>query len=294
MHTSESWKAYLFSLFSTQIDGLVSLLSCGGSCHLEVAPVSEDFSQLSDIVSVSRCELREVSRLICWNTLVRKSCFPECFTQPSGLWKEIGWKETQLTCASLSPRPEYHLSASLALRSSSLLEDGAEYRHFSSFSEGERFVVCCRSSSVHMNWKCSFVGHSAFVCLFVFSFLLAAVLYYTFLHSQSGPGSWCISFHKEVLSSCSCERCLGAMILFTQRFCGDILACFAAPNTAEAALHYIAMQVWTSHCFGCRRGAWLTAVFLTTCLHFFSQDIYRSLFCWAERNGFVQLMWHAS
>lgn len=173
----------------------------------------------------------------------------------------------------------YHLSASLGLRSSSLLEDGAEYRHFSSFSGGEKFVVCCRSSFVHMNWKhsFSFVGHSVGFCLFVcvclFVFLFACCC--AVLHiSTFTVWPWFLTcIQKEVLTSCSWERCLGAMILFTQRFCGDILVCLAALNTAEAALHYIAMQVWTSHCFGCRRGAWLTAVFLTTCLHFFPRYI---------------------
>lgn len=135
--------------------------------------------------------------------------FPECFSQPSGLWKEIGWKEKQFTCTSLSPSLMYHLSSSLALRSSSLLEDGSEYRHFSSFSGGERFVVCCRSSSyflwspAHVNWKCSYFGHSAFFPVlgcegastavifnpffFFFSpaFLLAAVLYYTLFYIHS-------------------------------------------------------------------------------------------------------------
>lgn len=137
--------------------------------------------------------------------------FPECFSQPSGLWKEIGWKEKQFTCTSLSPSLMYHLSSSLALRSSSLLEDGSEYRHFSSFSGGERFVVYCRSSSyflwspAHVNWKCSSFGHSAFFPVlgcesastavifnpffffYFFSpaFLLAAVLYYTLFYIHS-------------------------------------------------------------------------------------------------------------
>lgn len=171
----------------------------------------------------------------------------------------------------------YHLSASVALRFSSLLVDGAEYRHFQFFLgvRGLWFAAGFHRISVgHLHtWtrNVPFLPILQFLVRFFCLLTFCCAILHIFLHSQSGPGSWHICFLKKVLSSCSCEGCLGAMLLFPQRFCGDTLVCFAALNTAEAALHYVAVQVWANHCFGCRRGAWLTAVFLTTCLLFFSK-----------------------
>lgn len=191
----------------------------------------------------------------------------------------------------------YHLSASLALTSSNYPE-GAEYRHLCSSPWDEGFVLHCKSpqyflwSPLKINWKCSFIflvflailpsfqfcawrmpALQGFSALFFCLFALCCAVSHTFLHSQPGPGSWCgVWFQKEASSSCcSCERCLGAMLLFTQRFHEDMLVCSAARSAAETALDHIAVQVWVNCCFGCKRGAWLTAVFLTTCLHYFSK-----------------------
>lgn len=106
-----------------------------------------------------------------------------------------------------SPSLVYHLSASLALSSSSLLA-GAEYRHFCSSSWAEEFVLRCRSpryflwSPLQMNWKCSFffflaILHSFRFCAvrmsalqglsthFFSAFLLSAVLYHALFYIHS-------------------------------------------------------------------------------------------------------------
>lgn len=113
----------------------------------------------------------------------------------------------------------YHLSASLALASSSLLE-GAEYRHFCSSPWGEQFVLHCRSpryflwSPPQMNWKCSFflaILHSSRFCavrtpalqrfstLFFFAFLLSAVLYHAlfYIHSLALVPDMVSGFRKK-------------------------------------------------------------------------------------------------
>lgn len=124
-------------------------------------------------------------------------------------------------------------------------------------------VLCCEDASIAGIFSPFFFCLSAVWC----------AVSHTFLHSQPGPGSWHgVWFQKEVLSTCcSCERCLGEMLLFTQRFHEEILVCSAARSMAETALHHIAVQVLGNCCFGCKKGAWLTAAFLTTCLHYFSK-----------------------
>lgn len=91
------------------------------------------------------------------------------------------------------------------------------------------------------------------------------------LRSQPSLGSWeGVWFQEEVMSCCcSCERCSDAILLYLLRDFMGTSWC-VLQHAAETILHHTAMQVWVNSCFICKGEALDTAVFLTTCLHYFS------------------------
>lgn len=289
-HASESCKALLFSTFPTWRDELVSWLRC----YVEVYVILKQFSLLAwrlilvkwGCFGSSLWAEGDVLLYFAEVSLFREFCFPECFTQCDVLWKEIGWKQKQpihtpflwVLCTIFLP--VLHLPPPVILREQnsdiSVLPLGARGLCFAAvFMIFPLVEMLCSLAVLHSFRFCAvkLPALQGFSTHFFLPFCSLWAVSQTFLHSQPGPGSWRgVWFQKEVLSSCSsCAKCLGAMLLFTHRFHGDILVCSAVCSVAETALYHRAMQLWVNCCFGCKKETWLTAVFLTTCLHYFSR-----------------------